>query len=767
MRIILKIARAELRNLFFSPIAWLMIIIFYILVAAQFTLIYTGLTRLQDVTLEVQPNWSGLTIGITKLAIVPQVKTILSLLYLFIPLLTMGIINRETSAGTIKLLYSSPITSKNIVIGKFLALVALNTILLLILAIFIHTAYVTLLHAEYKWYLSMLLGLFLLLNAYSAIGIFISSLTNYQIVAAILTFAVFFLLSIVGSFWQQYDLFRDISYFLSISGKVEMMLNGLITSRDIMYFILIIFLFLSFTVVKLNSIQQAVPKPVLVANYLALFFLVITIGYFTSRSGNIYYKDVTHNKVNTILPQTQAELKKLDGTPLKVTLYTNLLGKGAKNGLPKNRNAYLWGLWEQYKRFYPNIEFEYIYYYDVMDGDSSIYRTYPGKTLEEIVAIHSDMFGVSTSIFKTPAEIRSMIDLSPEGYNLIMEVDYKGKKEWLRTFVDPWPDESNVAATIKRLLREDPVYVSYLSGHYERNPFSSYNRAYSKHLTVKSEQHSGINLGFDTDTILLSKDNITAKTKVFVIADPKSDFSLAEKEKIIRYLEAGGNAIILGEPGKQYILNPILETLGVILDQGMIVQPNKHEMAHIFMGRFTEAAALLSDNVFFWHFKNYGDEVPSSRMTGSTTISIADSTKFKIVPILVAENTESTWLEHNMVVVDSAAPIFSIAEGDVKREQYVVAVQLTRNIHGKEQRIIVGGDSDMMSNMDGINHGLAFYSWTLNNEYPVYTNRSKDLDRLFTINNATAKKIQYVFLYGIPTLLVLFSIVTLVRRKRK
>ena len=345
MNIIWKIARAELRNLFYSPIAWLVIVSFYVVIAAVFTLSLDVLTRLQDVTLEVRPEWTGFSMGITRLTMSAQCMQVMNLLYLFIPLLTMGIINREISNGTIKLLYSSPVKSVDIVIGKFLALVVLNTVMLLSLLLFFATSWFAVQFPEIKWHLSMLLGLFLLLNTYAAIGIFLSSLTNYQIVAAVLTFATFFLLSFIGSWWQQYDFFRDISFALTIAGKAENMIMGLITSRDIFYFILLIILFLGFTVIRLKSTQSTIAKASLFARYTGLLVVVTLLGYCTSRSGYIGYLDVTKGQNNTITAPMQEVLKELDGSPVEVTLYTNLFGRGVAEGLPQSRNAYLWGFW--------------------------------------------------------------------------------------------------------------------------------------------------------------------------------------------------------------------------------------------------------------------------------------------------------------------------------------------------------------------------------------------------------------------------------------
>lgn len=351
MKIICKIARAELRNLFYSPIAWFVLLIFYITMASIFTGSLSGYATFQEVMMDFEENWTGFDKGIGTILASSMTGMMRGYIYMFIPLLTMGIINREISNGTIKLLYSSPVTTREIVLGKYLGLAIFNFLLLIIFAFFLWRVQANTQNAEFRWYLSMILGVFLLVNTYAAIGLFISCLTGYQIVAAVITFAVFFALSEINSLWQQYDLIRDITFYLTLSGKAENMMRGLITSRDIIYFLLVIPLFIGFAIIKLESLQQSGRWTANAVRYAMLVVLVVIIGYFSSRPGYIAYADVTTNKVNTLHPEVQEILKTLDGSPLTVTLYTNLLDKNAPFGLPQTRNNYVWGVWEPLIRF--------------------------------------------------------------------------------------------------------------------------------------------------------------------------------------------------------------------------------------------------------------------------------------------------------------------------------------------------------------------------------------------------------------------------------
>lgn len=80
-----------------------------------------------------------------------------------------------------------------------------------------------------------------------------SSLTSYQVVAAIMTLVVLGLLSYVKNLWQEFELVREITYWLSISGRSGEFIRGLICSEDVIYFITVSALFLVLTVIRLQA----------------------------------------------------------------------------------------------------------------------------------------------------------------------------------------------------------------------------------------------------------------------------------------------------------------------------------------------------------------------------------------------------------------------------------------------------------------------------------------------------------------------------------
>ena len=109
-------------------------------------------------------------------------------LHFYIPLLTMGLISRELSTGSIKLLYSSPISNAQIVLGKFFSTVMFAVILCVVLLLYVFVAGNIIEAFQWQATLVGLLGIFLLACTYISIGLFVSSLTSYQFVAALGTY---------------------------------------------------------------------------------------------------------------------------------------------------------------------------------------------------------------------------------------------------------------------------------------------------------------------------------------------------------------------------------------------------------------------------------------------------------------------------------------------------------------------------------------------------------------------------------------------------
>lgn len=244
MKTLLRIARVELSLLFYSPVAWLVLAVFTIQAGAG----WFDVLQEFEVAQQDGQKLTDLTVWFFGMGNYGMLNAVQQHLYLYIPLLTMGTISRELSSGSIKLVLSSPVSLGQIVFGKMLSIMVLGGLFIGVLALYGVAGYFMIAPFDVGLVLSGLLGLYLLLCAYAAIGIFMSSLTSYQPIAALATLAAFAALNTIGTMWQDISIMRELTYVLSIKGRANTFIGGLVITREIFYFVTIIILFLGLTI---------------------------------------------------------------------------------------------------------------------------------------------------------------------------------------------------------------------------------------------------------------------------------------------------------------------------------------------------------------------------------------------------------------------------------------------------------------------------------------------------------------------------------------
>ena len=352
-----RVAKIELSSMFYSPVAWLVLIIFALLIGYDYANVF-------DSQLRAQSLGSGLwnvSSAIYNSWMTGILKPILRNLYLYIPLITMGLMSREYQSGSIKLLYSSPVKNSSIIFGKYLAMMCYGAALMSIIGLNVLFSWLTVENFQISMLLVGMLGIYLLILAYSAIGLFMSTLTAYQVVAAVGTLAVLAVLNFIGDVGQGIDFVRDITFWLSIYGRSISFIEGLLPSADVMYFLIVIGLFLSLSVLKLNTEKKIMSLRTKILKYSTIIVTALLLGYLTSLPEAKLYYDGTYTKSNTLSPESQEVMEKLT-QPLTITTYVNILAPDYFAGLPFNRN---WDFerFERYVRFKPDIKMKYVYYY--------------------------------------------------------------------------------------------------------------------------------------------------------------------------------------------------------------------------------------------------------------------------------------------------------------------------------------------------------------------------------------------------------------------
>jgi len=164
-------------------------------------------------------------------------------LFVFIPTLTMRLIAEENKTGTIELLLTKPVNDWQVVIGKFLSTMILICIALLLTLPYYITIW-NLGPVDHGAVWSGYLGLILMSATYASIGIFASCVTNNQIIAILLTFliGIFFHLVFGLISFSIRGVLGEIFDYMSLSTHFESISRGVIDSKDLIYFLSLIFM---------------------------------------------------------------------------------------------------------------------------------------------------------------------------------------------------------------------------------------------------------------------------------------------------------------------------------------------------------------------------------------------------------------------------------------------------------------------------------------------------------------------------------------------
>lgn len=248
MSAVWAIAATEFRRMFLSPLAWSILAVVLFILGWVFLLglsEYLSLVQPQTATMEDPPGISDLVVsalylwaGFIMLAVMP--------------LITMRQFAEERMNQTLTLLTSSPLSSTQIVLGKYVGLllfvllmVGLLTLMPLSLSPFTGLDWCKLAAA--------VLGLVLLLASFAAAGLFLSSLARQPVIAAVTTFGLLLFLVVLYISGTSQGANSEIFVYLSHFGHFLSFLQGMFDSSDLVYYLLFIGGFLILTIRKLDN----------------------------------------------------------------------------------------------------------------------------------------------------------------------------------------------------------------------------------------------------------------------------------------------------------------------------------------------------------------------------------------------------------------------------------------------------------------------------------------------------------------------------------
>lgn len=473
-------------------------------------------------------------------------SVVLSVVILFlisVPILTMRILAEERRSKTDQLILTAPVSVGGIVLGKFLAMVTVFAIPTAIIStyplIMCHYGKIPIGEA----YLSIL-AFSLYGMAAIAVGILISSLTESQVISAVLSFAVLFLGYMMSSICSLISstgnlLTRLLSCF-DMYTPFANLLNGTLNLKSVFYFAALTALVLFLTVQSIQKRRFSVSVKSLKFGAYSTGMIVIAVAIVVV--ANIILEempstwtsvDLTSEKLYSLTNQTKEYVRGIDED---VTIYV-LVNKD-------NRDITLSQTLERYEDLSDRIKVEYV--------DPQVNPRFHTQYTSASISVNS-LIVVSDK--------RSKVI----NYNDVYESTFDYNTYQSQT--TGYDGEGQITSALDYVLSDDMPKVYMLEGHGEYSLSSNYTAALDK----ENVEYETINL--------LNHDEIPEDAACLLINDAVKDFSKDDKDKVITYLEKGGKVVLIAGYTDEETpnLDELLSYMGIRIAEGMIVEQDANQ----------------------------------------------------------------------------------------------------------------------------------------------------------------------------------------------
>ncbi|MCR5650554.1 MAG: Gldg family protein [Lachnospiraceae bacterium] len=650
--------------------------------------------------------------------------------FLFItPLLTMRIIAEERRTRTDQLLLSSPMPLLKIIIGKYLAL-------LTILAVPVITAavYPLILGAfgkvSYSESYVAVLAYFLFGAACLGIGLFISSLTENQIIAAVLTFAALFITylmnGIVNLLPDSVEIVKRILSLFDISKRLDNLMNGILDIRAVVYYLTIVILTIFLTYESIQKRRFTISsQTVKFSSYsltaiVAAFALAVGANFLVLKlPDDIMQYDFTENRIFTMSAESKDFLDSLDKD---VTIY--VLSEKDRVELPVVKTL------DEYEAYSDHIHVEY--------KDISKDPQFPSKFTEDTVT-GGDLIVVCGENSRTVAGV----DLFET------EIDYQTFSQTI-TGLDA---EGQITAAIAGVTSDRKTIMKVMAGHGE---FEVKDLG----LLFASLKKTGIT----PEQINLLTVSKIEDCDMILIAAPLDDYSEEDCKKVREYLDGGGCAVILSgysENGKKLDnFNNLLSDYGVSITEGLIEDTDP---AHFYGNNPLYLLPQIYDTPVSktinaqkrYAFMPYSQAISVNEAAEDSGVSVVDALMTSQDSFMKADLKEGDSLDKNAGDLNGPFSVgVYITKGDTKIALFSSAMAFTDDVYRVVGDANVTLVTDAAKDMSPVVTGPLIPVKSYGTEY-------------ITISAA------YVILYGlifiilVPLLILVVSIVLWARRRKK
>ena len=367
------------------------------------------------------------------------------------------------------------------------------------------------------------------------------------------------------------------------------------------------------------------------------------------------------------------------------------------------------------------------------------------KIIREFVGLYSHAKPDLTLKFVDPAEQPQQTRAAGIQANGEMVVEYQGRSEHLTTI-----NEQMLTSLLTRLARAGTRIAFYLDGHGERklDGMANYDLGdFGKKLKAK---------GFKTESLNLTlAQDVPDNASLLMIASPQVDLMPEEVEKLKRYLDKGGNLLWLIDQEPLHGLQPLAEKLGLVLTPVTVVDPAAQQL---------NAAPTMALGAVYGHHPatlgfNLVTAFPYARTVGSS-----EGKGWQATPLI--EVAPHGWVETGKL----DGPLAYDKNRDTPGPA-TIAIALERSVEDKDQRIIVVGNGNFLSNTylgngGNLDLGLNLFNWLAGDDSLITIPAKATRDTSLNLSKNAAAVISIGFLIVLPLALIAIGIGTWWRRRK-
>ncbi|OLD36788.1 MAG: hypothetical protein AUI21_09770 [Nitrospirae bacterium 13_1_40CM_2_62_10] len=245
------IVRKELRTYFVSPIAYVVAGVFLLLLGLFLFLPIWAISNQSLQMLRSQGNLPD--VNLNQFVLRPAFSNMEVVMLIVLPILTMRLFAEEKKLKTMELIYTSPLTITDIVVGKFVAAFVVFAGMIILTASGT-LALGAIAHFQWPPIFTAYLGIILLGGVFLSIGLLASAMTENQVIAVVLSFGLLLVLLLFDWMGQLLgdSAIGKVVYYLSPHGHFDNMVKGLVDSKDLVYFaaVIVFGLFLTHQVIE-------------------------------------------------------------------------------------------------------------------------------------------------------------------------------------------------------------------------------------------------------------------------------------------------------------------------------------------------------------------------------------------------------------------------------------------------------------------------------------------------------------------------------------